>query len=109
MIDVEIPIKPISVNKAFQGRRFKTADCKSFEEELWYLLPKEKMIKGNVSVTIEFYLKNHKMTDVSNLVKVFEDIVVKRGYIEDDRKVNELFLYKYPAKTDKIHLNITKS
>lgn len=108
MINVEIPVKPLSVNKAFQGRRFKTKDCKDFERDVSLFLPPKKMIAGDVEMVLEFYLKNHRRTDVSNLVKILEDILVKRGYIEDDRKIYHLDLYKYEAEEDSINIYINK-
>ena len=36
---MKIKIKPLSVNKAWQGKRFKTREYKSYEELLLYLFP----------------------------------------------------------------------
>ncbi|KKM27055.1 hypothetical protein LCGC14_1578590 [marine sediment metagenome] len=102
-------IKPISINAAYQGRRFKTPNCLSYEQELAYALPKMPMIEGDVIVSIHFYLVNYATTDVSNLVKILEDMLVKRGLIEDDRKVVELHLKKTKAKKHKIKISISKA
>ena len=37
---MKIEIKPLSINKCFQGRRFKTNDYKNYEKELLLKLPK---------------------------------------------------------------------
>lgn len=108
IINQEIEIKALSINKAFCGRRFKTKEAKSYEKELWILLPTQTQIEGEVAITLEFWLKYYKTTDVSNLVKLLEDIIVKKGYIEDDRKVIEMHLYKYPSKENKIRITISK-
>jgi len=39
---ITIPIKALSVNKAWRGRRFKTNDYKNFETEMLYKLPEMK-------------------------------------------------------------------
>lgn len=104
-----VKVKPISINKAFQGRRFKTSECKEFEEELSYLLPKARLIKGEVEIRLTFFLKNYKRTDISNLVKILEDILVKKGFIEDDRKVKRMTLEKIQYKEDYIKIEISQA
>ena len=46
------------------------------------------------------------MTDYDNLIKPLQDILVKKGYIDDDRKIIEAHVYKYPALKDKILVRI---
>jgi len=104
---IEIPLKPLSVNRAFRGRHFKTGECKQYEEDLWILLPKRKIIEGKVKIEYTFFLKNHKMSDLDNQIKVLQDILVKKGYIEDDRKIYCMVVKKIAAKEDKIQIEIT--
>jgi Holliday junction resolvase RusA-like endonuclease len=103
---IDINIKPLSVNKAFKGRHCKTPECKQYEDLLWYLLPKQAKIKGMVRVDYRFFLRNHKITDGSNLIKVLEDILVKKGYIEDDRFIYYHTVTKIPSKEDRIQIDI---
>lgn len=103
---IEIPLKPLSVNKAFKGKRYKTNECKHYEECLWYLLPRENKIRGKVHITYRFFLKNHKMMDIDNLVKVLQDILVKKGYIDDDRFIYRMVVEKIPSLVDKIQIEI---
>ncbi len=98
--------KPLSSNCAWQGRRFKTKDYKAFEELMLYILPAKKMIKGLIEITYWFHLKNHKMADYDNFIKSLQDIIVKRGYIEDDRFIYKATIFKIPSKTDKIEFEI---
>ena len=105
-ISLEINEKPLSSNVAWQGRRFKSNAYKTFEELLLLTLPKKKKISGKVKITYCFYLKNHKMTDYDNLIKPLQDILVKKGYIDDDRKITEAHIYKYPAVKNKITIHI---
>ena len=110
MIQKIIELKPLSVNKAWQGRRFKTKDYKQYEKDFNLLvgsLEKEK-IKGDIAVTIEWHLKNDKRTDIDNPTKPLLDLLSKAGAWEDDRKIRELHLYKYESKEDKINVVITK-
>lgn len=108
MIQTEIEIKPLSVNKAWQGKRFKTQDYKSFEQEFLYTIGKHKMVKGEIEVVLEFYIKNDKATDIDNCVKTCLDCIVKAGMIEDDRKIRHLDIYKYHSTRERINIVINK-
>lgn len=103
-----IPLKPLSVNEAFQGKRFKTKKCKDFESNFFLFAPKMKKISGAVSIEYRFHLKNHKMTDVDNLVKILQDAIVKCGYIDDDRMIYKSTSEKIPSKDDMIFFRIQK-
>ena len=107
-IKLTINEKPLSVNKAWQGRRFKSKDYTAYEKLLLAILPRKPKICGRVSVSILFHLKNDKRTDIDNLCKPLLDIIVKRGYIEDDRLIYRLTLSKKKAERDKIELEIEK-
>ena len=110
MIQKTFNIKPLSINKAFQGRRFKTKDYKGYERDLHALGGHFETIKGDVEVTVEWYLKNDKMTDIDNPTKLVLDYLTKAGAYEDDRKIRVLHLYKYetPTKEDYFRITIQK-
>lgn len=95
-----LPVKALSINQAFQGRRFKTNACKQYDNEVsMCLMPfRKNTIKGYVSIHYKFYLKNWKMTDGDNLVKVVQDNIVKSGIIEDDRKILKYVIEKFPVE-----------
>jgi len=103
-----LSIKPLSINEAWQGRRFKTKKYKDYERNTLILLGKNKMIKGFVSVEYNFFIKNFKMSDVGNFEKPISDIVVKSGLIEDDRFITEIVLKKYPINKDEQEYIIIK-
>ncbi len=101
-----IELKPISINEAFQGKRFKTKKCKDFENDFMLLAPKRKMIKGRVEVKYKFYMKNHSRADYDNVIKVVQDLIVECGYIEDDRKIYKATIYKIPSDKDYMDIKI---
>lgn len=102
-----ILIKPLSVNAAFQGRRFKTKECNAYCKEVALaLIPYTEQYKGLVEVRYYFYLKNWKKTDGDNLVKVLQDCIVKRGMIEDDSKIMRYVIEKIPSGIDSINFEI---
>lgn len=108
MIQISSDIRPLSVNEAWQGRRFKTKRYLSFERDLLLTLPKCEPIFGKVRIEIECLYKRDKMRDIDNAVKPILDVIVKRGYIEDDRYVYELVVKKRHAERDGFNLSISK-
>ena len=103
-----LDIKPISINKAFRGRRFKTQECNDYEDDFMKIAPRQKMIEGIVEIEYKFYTKNHKMADIDNMIKVTQDLLVKCHYIEDDRKIYKLIVYKIPSDRDYMEIEIKK-
>lgn len=104
---LNIPLKPLSVNKAWQGRRFKSEDYLDYEEDLNRLLRDNLApLEGKIEVRYKFYLKNHSRTDNDNLVKPIQDILVKLKYIKDDRYIYRTIIEKYPSKNDYMEIEI---
>jgi len=92
-----IKIKPLSVNKCWQGRRFKTRDYKTYEKALSYLLPDIKRFpKKNICIDIEVGLSS-KNADLDNICKPLLDILQKK-YDFNDRDVHKLILQKQHVK-----------
>jgi Holliday junction resolvase RusA-like endonuclease len=106
MKQIEIPLKPLTVSKAWQGRRFKTKAYKDWQRDFCLLVGKQGVIKGCLSLTVELYLKNDKMSDIDNTLKVIQDSMTLAGIIEDDRFIYELHAYKYHSDNEFIRLTI---
>jgi len=92
----KIQIKPLSINVAWQGKRFKTPAYKTYEGYVLLLLPKTKIPSGKLSVFFEFGFSN-KLSDIDNPVKPFMDILQKK-YGFNDSRVYELKLKKTIVK-----------
>ncbi len=111
--EIRLPIKPLSINKAYTGRRFKTPEYKVFLEACsWLLLEKKReKITGWVNLNLKFFLKNFKRSDTSNNIKIIEDILVKNDVIDDDRFVKKVIAEKFKVddeKDERIIIKITK-
>ncbi|NCC70881.1 RusA family crossover junction endodeoxyribonuclease [bacterium] len=89
-------IKPLSVNKAWQGKRFKTKDYKVYEQELLLILPKYNIPKGNLEIIYEVGYSN-KLSDIDNFVKPFQDILQKK-YNFDDNRIYKMIVEKKIVK-----------
>ena len=111
IMDIEIPIQALTINQAFQGRRFKTRKYQIFEKEMFILLPNKEMVKGWVEVSYEYGLtpSSFSISDVGNLEKCLSDVLVKKGYIEDDRKILKLVQKKVQSPRFYVKISIKKT
>lgn len=103
---ISLPLKPLSVNKAYRGRRFASEELKQYKQDVGYLLNRFKPITGEIELDYKFYLENYSRTDVGNLEKPLTDILVETGLIPDDRHVKKITLEKFKGE-DKIEILIT--
>jgi len=103
----ELKVKPISINKFFRGRHYITSEGKKYQQMYHMLLPKKKMIKGQVKVEIVWHIEKRFLgKDIDNIAKILIDAIVKKGLIEDDRFIVELNIKKVKADEDKIIVKI---
>jgi Holliday junction resolvase RusA-like endonuclease len=77
-----INIKPLSVNQAWQGKRFKTNLYKQYEHDVLLLLPKIKIVEPPYKLNIVVGFSN-KASDIDNILKPFLDILQKKYGIND--------------------------
>jgi Holliday junction resolvase RusA-like endonuclease len=97
MIQFKIKEKPLSVNLAWQGKRFKTPRYKEYEKAVLLQMP-----KGNVDpdqmLRVEFFFGfSNKASDLDNPVKLLMDIAQKK-YGFNDSNVFELNIRKCLVK-----------
>ena len=93
---IEIPIKALSINSAYQGKRFKNQKHKIYQENVLMLLPMIKVGKAPYKLYLEIGLSS-KLQDLDNCIKVFQDCLVKK-YGFDDRDIYELHAKKFIVK-----------
>jgi len=96
---MKVKIKPMSVNQAWQGRRYKTPEYKAFRERLQWMLKDYVIPDGSLKLTIEFGVSNMAF-DVDNGLKPFIDALQDR-YDFNDNRITELIARKH--KTTKGH------
>jgi len=73
---IHLNIKPLSVNKAYRGRRFASYDLKAFKTELSLIVPPLKIPKGQLLVKYCFGVSS-KGSDGDNLIKAFQDCLAE--------------------------------
>lgn len=93
---IKIDIKPLSVNKCWQGRRFKTPDYKNYERDLMLMLPNIQIPHSKLYIEVTFGFSN-KASDIDNPLKPFLDILQKK-YKFDDKDIYELLVHKEIVK-----------
>lgn len=93
---IEIKIKPLSVNEAWQGKRFKTQSYRLYEKAVLMMLPSIKICEPPFKVTINFHFSN-SASDLDNPLKPILDILQKK-YGINDKDIYSLSVNKYIAK-----------
>ena len=97
MIVFKLNEKPLSVNEAWQGKRFKTPIYKTYEETILLTMPKGK-IDAEQMLRVEFFFGfSNKASDLDNPVKLLLDIAQKK-YGFNDKNVFELNVRKCIVK-----------
>jgi Holliday junction resolvase RusA-like endonuclease len=91
-----INIKPLSVNEAWQGRRFKTPKYKKYESVVLMLLPKQAPKFDRYCINLVFGVSNIGQ-DVDNCLKPILDIFQKK-YGFNDKNIFELNVKKKVVK-----------
>jgi len=91
-VSVFIPIKPLSVNNCWQGKRFKTPEYGRYETAVLLMLPKITIPTSPLKICLEFGMSN-VLSDWDNPVKPFQDILQKK-YGFDDRDIIEAHVKK---------------
>ena len=81
---MKIDIKPLSVNDAWQGRRFKTPEYKKYERDLLLLLPKIEVPNGKLQIYLEWGFSSSG-SDWDNPIKPFVDVLQKKLNFNDNR------------------------
>ena len=93
---MRVNIKPLSVNQAWQGKRFKTKQYKQYEKELLLVLPDFEIPEGKLKMDITFALSS-KNADIDNPIKCFVDILQKK-YNFNDRNIYKMNITKKDVK-----------
>lgn len=93
---IEIKIKPLSVNEAFKGKRFKTKEYDTFIHTMSVLLPPISLPQAPYSMNIVLGYSS-KASDIDNGLKSLLDCLVKK-YGFDDREIYQLNVKKEIVK-----------
>jgi len=93
-----LQIKPLSINEAFKGRKYRTDKYDYFIKNCLLQLPKTLSIpdETNIKIAIEFGFSS-KASDIDNCIKTFIDCLVKK-YGVDDRFIYEMHVFKEIVK-----------
>ena len=79
----KVKVKPLSVNKCWRGRRFKTSDYTDYETELLWSLPKSAIkVYDKMTLKITFGFSS-KLADIDNPLKPLIDILQKQYNFND--------------------------
>ena len=87
---ITLNVKPLSVNQAWKGKRFKTNKYKAYEREVIMLLAQVEIPEGELQIHLTFGFSS-KLSDFDNPVKPFIDCLQKR-YGFNDRMIKRAII-----------------
>ena len=79
---IRIAIKPLSVNEAWKGQRYKTDKYRQYQNTLLWLLPKMTVPAPPYEIRFKFGFSN-SLSDWDNPVKPTQDILSKKYGFND--------------------------
>jgi len=79
---IRVEIKPMSVNDAWKGRRFRTDEYRQYQRDLLWLLPKIKLPPPPYELHFKFGFSS-SASDWDNPIKPTQDILSKKYGFND--------------------------
>ena len=92
MLQNTLNIRPLSVNCAWKGKRYKSDEYKKYEEDLFKILPQLEIPDGKLEVQYLWGFSS-KLSDVDSPIKQFQDILQK-AYGFNDRMIFRIIVQK---------------
>jgi len=105
--DMTMYVKPLSVNKAWKGKRFKTTSYKNYEKALLFSLPPYPIPKGFLSIRFCFGFSSI-LSDFDNPVKLITDILQKK-YKFNDKLIRHCVIQVYIVEKGNEYFNFNIS
>lgn len=93
----KIPLKAISLNEAYRGRRFKTKKLQQFKYDVSMLLKKRDIPANKKLKVIYIFGLSSKGSDGDNCIKAFQD-VLSESYGFNDNKIYKWEVEKVDVK-----------
>ena len=106
---MKINIKPLSVNKCWQWKRFKTKEYKRYELVCLLLLKSHHVEPAEYNTIDLWFYVSSKLADVDNPTKPILDILQKRYKRFNDRQIYDLNLKKRLVEKGKEYIDFTFS
>ena len=100
MHKIEKKIKLLSVNEAWQGRRYKTTTYRDYQKNLLYTLPRLRMKKFDYYYIVYIFNFANKLSDWDNPIKPLQDILQKKYGFDDKDIYISLTFKKIVPKQD---------
>ncbi len=96
LLDLQIDELPPTVNSMYRsmrnGQRYKTKECKEFQERVTSLMRKDNPnpYTGRAKLLIRFTAADKRRWDIDNRVKALQDCLILSGVLKDDCQIDTL-------------------
>jgi len=96
-MEITLPIKAMTVNQCWRGRRYKTKKYEEYENQMFFLLPNNIIVEDKRPLRLEVEFGISTTQDIDNGLKPLIDILQKK-YLFNDRYIMELNIKKTVVK-----------
>ena len=103
-MEIKINIPPLSVNKCWQGKRYKTNAYKAYEKQLLLTLPEVQLPNPRYIIYFKFGFSS-SLSDYDNPIKPLQDILQKR-YGFNDKDIWRAIIDKELVKKGKEYFKV---
>ena len=101
----KLPIKPLSLNAAYRGRRFDTPELKRFKKDMRKCLPNIQVPKGKIGIEFIFGVSTSR-SDGDNLIKCAQDAIANK-YGFNDNVIFEWHIVKDVVRKGKEYISFS--
>lgn len=92
----KLNLKPLSVNDAWKGKRFRTDKYKIYTNTIDLMLKWHKIPRGKLKLVLRFGFSS-KGSDIDNPIKPLVDVLQKK-YLFNDNRIYKLDVEKFDVK-----------
>ena len=115
ILDLELEGLPPTVNNMYRstrgGQRYKTKDCRYWQEDTVRLMKQHYTGQPNTSrleLVIEFKVKDKRRWDIDNRVKALQDCLISANILKDDSQIDSLHVTRSLSNTAGTHLCLSE-
>ena len=113
LLELKLDGLPPTVNSMYRsmkgGQRYKTAACRSYQEQTVRLIQEHYHAEPSTSrleLIIEFQVKDKRRWDIDNRVKALQDCLTNAGVLKDDSQIDSLQIRRVYSNVSSTYLRL---
>ena len=112
ILELEIEGLPPTANIMYRNRgrvRYKTKECREFQERTAKLMRWPEPYTGRASLLIRFVVTHKRRWDIDNRVKALQDCLIQSGVLKDGSQTNTLHVGRTHGTATAIYIRLDET